>query len=145
MKFYLLMVLFVLQSFSFAEQCYFQTRRTSYDSMTKVKKISCKKAKNAIGDVRYYNGRDNYTPYFEENFGREGNIIVEEEGHILLAKFYYALGQYRFYGSIIYNGANPVQCFTTTSMGYCDRVEYNDFALYLHDFLNSSARKGKRK
>ena len=84
MKKIFLAIVLVLQTFVCAEQCYFQTRRKSYDSMTKVKKISCQKAKNAVGDVRYYNGRDNYTPYFEENFGREGNIIMEENGYTLL-------------------------------------------------------------
>ncbi len=145
MKKLFLAIVLVLQTFVCAEKCYFQTRRISYDSVTKVKKISCQKAKNAVGDVRYYNGRDNYTPYFEENFGREGNIIMEEKGYTLFAKFYYAFGHFRLYGSIIYQGANPAQCFTTTSTGYCDRVEYNEFAMYLNDFLNSSARKAKRK
>ena len=139
-------VLLALCSSALAEQCYFQTRRTSYDSVTKIKKISCKTAKQAVQDIRFYSNQnlDNYARYYEEAFGQEGNIIVEDNEDITIMKFYYALGEFRYYGSITYRGSNVTNCGTTTSTGYCDKFEYTDFANYLRDFLNSSARKKKR-
>jgi hypothetical protein len=139
--------LLLLTVFSFAGNCYFQTRRMSYDSETSTKKISCRTLENAIQDIRFYNSNnlDNYARYYEEHFGQEGNLIAEEDGYITINKFYYALGEYRYYGSIMYYGANVYRCITTTSTGYCDQLEYNDFAMYLRDFLSSSARKRSRR
>ena len=139
--------LLLLAAFPFAEECYFQTRRTSYDSETSTKKVSCKTLEKAIQDVRFYNSDnfDNYARYYEDHFKQEGNLIIEKDGWITINKFYYALGEYRYYGSIMYYGANIYKCQTTTSTGYCDQVEYNDFAMYLRDFLSSSARKKKDK
>ena len=145
MKKLILAFVLLLQTVALAEQCYFQTRRISYDSGTKVRKISCETLKKAQRDVYFYNGNDNYARYFGRQFGKEGNLIAEIDGKILITKFYYALGEFRYYGQIIYNGANVMSCQTTTSTGYCDRFEYSDFAMYLHDFLNSPARKRKRK
>lgn len=138
-------VLLALCSTALAEQCYFQSRRTSYDSGTRVKKISCQALKNAQQDVYFYNGNDNYARYYERQFGQEGNLIVEIDGYVMMTKFYYALGEFRYYGQIVYNGGNVVSCKTTTSAGYCDQVEYTEFGNYLRDFLNSSARKKNRK
>ena len=138
-------VLLALCSTALAEQCYFQTRRTSYDSGTRVKKISCQTLKNVQQDVYFYNGHDNYARYYERQFGQEGNLIVEIDGYVMMTKFYYALGEFRYYGQIVYNGGNVVSCKTTTSAGYCDQVEYTEFGNYLRDFLNSSARKKNRK
>ena len=143
MKKLILAFVLLLQTVALAEQCYFQTRRISYDSVTKVKKISCQTLKNAQQDVYFYNGNDNYARYFGSQFGKEGNLIVEIDGKILITKFYYAWGEFRYYGQIIYSGANVMSCKTTTSTGYCDQVEYNDFAMYLRDFLSSSVRKKK--
>ena len=145
MKKMTIVLVLLLSALSFAEQCYFQTRRKSYDSGTSIKKISCQTLKRAQQDVYFYNGRDNYANYFGRQFGKEGNLIVEAEGYIFMTKFYYALGAFRYYGQIVYNGANVVSCKTTTSSGYCDQVEYTDFGNYFRDFLNSSARKKKRK
>lgn len=141
----ILAMILMLQIFALAEQCYFQTRRVSYDSDTSIKKISCQILKTAIQDVRFYNGNDNYARYYEQKIGKEGNLIVEDDGNILISKFYYALGEYRYYGQIMYRGANAVGCQTTTSTGYCDEVEYTDFGNYLRDFLSSSVRKKNRK
>lgn len=138
-------MLLALSTATWAEQCYFQTRRTSYDSGTQVKKVSCQKLYDAIADVRFVNGRDNYAPYFAKTFGREGNLIMEDNGEITMSKFYYALGQYRFYGGIMYRGGNAVACRTTTSTGVCDRVEYTEFGNYLRDFFYSPARKKNRR
>ena len=131
----------VLQTFALAEQCYFQSRRTSYDSGTVVKNISCQTLKNVFQDIRFYDGKNNYVRYYEDHIGQEGNLIVEDNGDVLLTKFYYAQGEYRYYGQIRYSGANVVSCQTTTSTGYCDQVEYTDFGNYLRDFYSSSARK----
>lgn len=136
--------LLALCSMAFAADCYFQTRRISYDSKTSVRKIGCDAARNAVRDVDFYDGMDNYARYYGRRFGREGNLILEkDDGTILIAKFYYAQGEYRLYGSIEYYGANVVNCFTTTSSGYCDNVEYTDFGLYLNDFLGSPARRNR--
>ena len=143
MKKVFLILIFILQTFAMAEQCYFQSRRTSYDSETVVKKISCQTVKNTFQDIRFYNGNDNYVRYYEDYIGQEGNLIVEDDGDILMTKFYYAQGEYRYYGQIRYRGANVLSCQTTTSTGYCDHVEYTDFGNYLRDFLSSSARKKK--
>ena len=145
MKKLTIVLVLLMSMMSFAEQCYFQTRRKSYDSGTSVKKISCQILKNAQQGVVFYNGRDNYARYFGRQFGKEGNLIVEIDGKILMTKFYYALGEYRYYGQIIYSGANVMSCQTTTSTGYCDSVEYTEFGSYLRDFLSSPARKKKRK
>jgi hypothetical protein len=145
MKKVFLILIFILQTFAMAEQCYFQSRRTSYDSETVVKKISCQTVKNTFQDIRFYNGNDNYVRYYEDHIGQEGNLIVEDDGDILMTKFYYAQGEYRYYGQIRYRGANVLSCQTTTSTGYCDHVEYTDFGNYLRDFLSSSARKKKRR
>jgi hypothetical protein len=146
MKKMVIAVLLALCSTALAEQCYFQTRRTSYDSGTSVKKISCKTAKKAVQDIRFYSNQnmDNYARYYAEAFGQEGNIIVEDNGSTTIMKFYYALGEFRYYGGITYRGANVSNCGTTTSTGYCDNFEYTDFGNYLRDFLSSAARKKKR-
>lgn len=136
-------MILLMVAFSFAEQCFFQSRRTSYDSRTTVRKISCQTVKNSIQDVRFYNGNDNYAHYYEQKIGQEGNLIVEDNGNILMTKFYYALGEYRYYGQISYSGANVISCQTTTSSGYCDKFEYTDFGNYLREFLSSPARKKK--
>lgn len=143
MKQIILAVLLAWCSAALAEQCYFQTRRTSYDSGTSVKKISCQTAKKCVQDIRFYNNNnaDNYVRYYEQNIGKEGNLVVENDGEITIMKFYYALGEYRYYGGITYRGSNVINCGTTTSTGYCDDFEYSDFANYFRDFLNSSARK----
>ena len=143
-KFTIVTLLFVLCTSAFAEQCYFQSRRTSYDAGTKVKKISCQVLKNAFQDVHFYNGNDNYARYYEKKIGQEGNLIVEDNGDILMTKFYYALGEFRYYGQIRYRGANVISCKTTTSSGYCDQFEYTDFGNYLRDFLSSLTRKKKK-
>lgn len=135
----------LMAAFSFAEQCYFQTRRTSYDSGTSVKKISCQTVKNVMQDVYFYSGSDNYTRYFGRQIGKEGNLIVENDGTFIISKFYYALGEYRYYGQIIYRGGNVVSCQTTTSTGYCDQTEYTDFGYYFTEFLGSPARKNANK
>ena len=70
-----IVLVLLMAAFSFAEQCYFQTRRTSYDSGTSVKKISCQTVKNVMQDVHFYNEKDNYTRYFGRQIGKEGNLI----------------------------------------------------------------------
>lgn len=145
MKKMAIVLVLLMAAFSFAEQCYFQTRRTSYDSGTSVKKISCQTAINAMEDVYFYNGSDNYARYFGRYIGKEGNLIREKDGAVLIAKFYYALGEYRLYGSIVYSGGNVANCLTTTSTGYCDQTEYTDFGYYFTEFLSSPARKRNRK
>lgn len=145
MKILLLVMLFALQSFVLANQCYFQSRRTSYDSGTSIKKISCQWLEKSLQNIEFYNGNDNYAPYYGRRFGQEGNLIEDADGLIYMTKFYYALGEYRYYGQIIYYGANVKSCKTTTSSGFCDQVEYNDFAMYLRDFLSSSVRQKKNE
>lgn len=140
-----IVLVLLMAAFSFAKQCYFQTRRTSYDSGTSIKKISCQTAINAMEDVYFYNGKDNYARYFGRQIGKEGNLIIEDDGTTLILKFYYALGEYRFYGLIRYRGGNVVSCQTTTSTGYCDQTEYTDFGYYFTEFLSSPARKRNRK
>lgn len=145
MKKIFLMIL-LLSAFSFAEQCYFQTRRKSYDSGTMVKKISCETMKKIYQDIRFYDNQgNNYVRKYEQQIGKEGNLIVEGNGYTSIMKFYYALGEYRYYGYITYYGGNVVECTTTTSTGVCDQVEYTEFGNYLRDFLSSSARKKNRK
>lgn len=61
-----------------------------------------------------------------------------------MTKFYYALGEFRYYGQIRYRGANVISCQTSTSSGYCDQFEYTDFGNYLRDFLSSLTRKKKK-
>ena len=143
----MIVALLLLATFSFAEECYFQTRRISYDSETSTKKVSCKTTESAIQDIRFYNSNnlDNYARYYEEHFGQEGNLIIENDGYITIHKFYYASGEYRYYGSIVYRGAYVYKCLTTTSTGQCDQLEYNDFGMYLRDFFSSSARKRGRR
>ena len=146
MKKMAIVLVLLMTAFSFARQCYFQTRRTSYDSGTSVKKISCQTAINAMRDVYFYNGKDNYARYFGLQFGEEGNLISEnDDGTFFISKFYYALGEFRFYGNIVYRGGNVEDCLTTTSTGYCDQTEYTDFGYYFTEFLNSPARKRTRK
>lgn len=145
MKNMLLIMLLVLQPLVFANQCYFQSRRTSYDSGTSIKKISCQWLAQALQNIEFYNRGDNYAPYYERKFGKEGNLIEEVDGRIYMTKFYYALGAFRYYGQIIYSGANVESCKTTTSTGYCDQVEYNEFAMYLRDFFSSSVRQKKNE
>ena len=101
--------------------------------------------KKIYQNIRFYNDNDNYVPYYERLIGREGNLIVESNGYTSIMKFYYALGEYRYYGFITYQGANAVDCATTTSTGVCDQVEYTEFGNYLRDFLSSSARRKNRK
>ena len=138
-------MIFLLSAFSFAEQCYFQTRRKSYDSGTTVKKISCETMKKIYQDIRFYDNQgNNYVRMYEQQIGKEGNLIVEGNGNTSIMKFYYALGEYRYYGFITYQGANAVDCATTTSTGVCNRVEYTEFGNYLRDFLGSSARRKNR-
>lgn len=62
-------------------------------------------------------------------------------GVTLIIKFYYALGEYRYYGHIVYNGGNVAECVTTTSTGVCDHVEFTDFGYHFTEFLGSAARK----
>lgn len=102
MKKTIIAMILLLSAFSFAEQCYFQTRRTSYEAGTSVKKISCQVAKKCVQDIRFYNkdNADNYVRYYEQKIGKEGNLIVEENGEITIMKFYYALGEYRYYGGL---------------------------------------------
>ena len=138
-------MLFALQSLVLANQCYFQSRRTSYDSGTSIKKISCQWLEKSLQNIEFYNGNDNYAPYYGRRFGQEGNLIEDADGLIYMTKFYYALGEYRYYGQIIYYGANVKSCKTTTSSSFCDQVEYNDFAMYLRDFLSSSVRQKKNE
>ena len=146
MKKIAIVMILLLSAFSFAEQCYFQTRRTSYDSGTSVKKISCETMKKIYQDIRFYDNQgNNYVRKYEQQIGREGNLIVEGNGYTSIMKFYYALGEYRYYGYITYYGGNVVECTTTTSTGVCDQVEYTEFGNYLRDFLSSSARKKNRK
>ena len=145
MKKIAIVMILLLSAFSFAEQCYFQTRRKSYDSGTTVKKISCETMKKIYQDIRFYDNQgNNYVRMYEQQIGKEGNLIVEGNGYTSIMKFYYALGEYRYYGFITYQGANAVDCATTTSTGVCDRVEYTEFGNYLRDFLSSSARKKSR-
>lgn len=145
MKKMAIVLVLLMAAFSFAEQCYFQTRRTSYDSGTSVKKISCQTVKNVMQDVYFCNEKDNYTRYFGRQIGKEGNLIVENDGTFIISKFYYALGEYRLYGSIVYSGGNVANCLTTISTGYCDQTEYTDFGYYFTEFLSSPARKRNRK
>jgi hypothetical protein len=146
MKKIILAMLLALCTSAFAEQCYFQTRRTSYDSGTRVKKISCETMKKIYQDIRFYDDQgNNYVRMYEQQIGQEGNLIVEGNGYTSIIKFYYALGEYRYYGYITYSGGNVVECTTTTSTGYCDNVEYTEFGNYFRDFLNSSARKKSHK
>lgn len=145
MKKIAIVMILLLSVCSFAEQCYFQTRRKSYDSGTTVKKISCETMKKIYQDIRFYDNQgNNDVRMYEQQIGREGNLIVEGNGHTSIMKFYYALGEYRYYGFITYQGANAVDCATTTSTGVCDRVEYTEFGNYLRDFLSSPARKKSR-
>ena len=146
MKKIIVAMLLALYSSALAEQCYFQTRRTSYDSGTRVKKISCETMKKIYQDIRFYDNQgNNYVRKYEQQIGKEGNLIVEGNGYTSIMKFYYALGEFRHYGFITYYGGNAVKCATTTSSGVCDQVEYTEFGNYLRDFLNSSARKKNRK
>jgi len=55
-------------------------------------------------------------------------------GVTLIMKFYYALGEYRYYGHIVYNGGNVAECVTTTSTGVCDHVEFTDLDIILPNF-----------
>ncbi len=143
MKKILLMTLLALNSLIFAD-CYFQTRRTNYEAKTKVRRISCSTAERIFGDIYFYDGTgNNYARYYGQAIGKEGNLIAEDNGRITMTKFYYALGEFRYYGFITYSGANVVQCKTTTSTGYCDHVEYTEFGNYLRDFLSSPARKSR--
>ena len=96
MKNMLLIMLLVLQPLVFANQCYFQSRRTSYDSGTSIKKISCQWLAQALQNIEFYNRGDNYAPYYERKFGKEGNLIEEVDGRIYMTKFYYALGALLF-------------------------------------------------
>lgn len=139
-------MLLALSSLVFAEQCYFQTRRSSYDSGPKVKKISCEMMKKITQDIQFYkDSKDNYAQKYGRYIGEEGNLILEESGVTLIMKFYYALGEYRYYGHIVYNGGNVAECVTTTSTGVCDHVEFTDFGYHFTEFLSSSARKKNRK
>lgn len=102
--------------------------------------------KKIYQDIRFYDNQgNNYVRKYEQQIGKEGNLIVEGNGYTSIMKFYYALGEYRYYGYITYYGGNVVECTTTTSTGVCDQVEYTEFGNYLRDFLNSSARKKNRK
>lgn len=87
MKKIAIVLVLLMAASSFAEQCYFQTRRTSYDSGTSVKKISCQTVKNVMQDVHFYNGKDNYTRYFGRQIGKEGNLIVEDDGNFITSPF----------------------------------------------------------
>ena len=146
MKKVIVAMLLALYSSALAEQCYFQTRRTSYDSGTRVKKISCQTMKEIYQDIRFYDNQgNNYVRKYEQQIGKEGNLIVEGNGYTSIMKFYYALGEFRYYGFITYYGGNAVKCATTTSSGVCDQVEYTEFGNYLRDFLSSSARRKNRK
>ena len=146
MKKIILAMLLALSTATWAEQCYFQTRRTGYDSGTTIKKISCETMKKIYQDIRFYDNQgNNYVRLYEQQIGKEGNLIVEGNGYTSIMIFYYALGEYRYYGYITYRGGNVVECTTTTSTGVCDNVEYTEFGNYFRDFLNSSARKKSRK
>ena len=75
MKKVIVAMLLALYSSALAEQCYFQTRRTSYDSGTRVKKISCQTLKNVQQDVHFYNGNDNYARYYGQIVYNGGNVV----------------------------------------------------------------------
>ena len=94
MKKIAIVMILLLSVCSFAEQCYFQTRRKSYDSGTTVKKISCETMKKIYQDIRFYDNQgNNDVRMYEQQIGREGNLIVEGNGHTSIMKFYYALGE----------------------------------------------------
>ena len=139
------MLILGMFTFSFADGCFFQTRRASYDTGTSVKSISWQSIQQAYDDIVFYDeNNNNYARYYERQFGREGNLIVENQGNIQMLKFYHAVGEYRLYGIIEYRGAFVKTCETTTSARVCDATEYTEFAMYLRDFLSSSARKNSR-
>lgn len=131
-----------MYSVSFADGCYFQSRRSSYDGATYIQRVSCQAVENAFADIQFYdeNG-NNYARYFERTFGQEGNLIIESDGTTSIAKFYYAMSEYRFYGQISYRGAYVKECFTTTSTRRCEAFEYTEFGMYLRDFFASSERR----
>lgn len=76
----ILIAVLLVTSFVSAE-CYFQSRRSSYRSKTKVQKISCGRALKAVEDIEFYNSynSDNYARTFGREFGQEGNLIVDDE------------------------------------------------------------------
>lgn len=137
-----LCVVLAFCAMAFAEGC--QTRRTSYDSKTRVWQVDCNAVYRAFRDLEFiesYGGF--YARYYGKRFRKEGNLIVETDGgKSTFWKFFYAQGKYWYYGSIEYLGANVVNCFSAPISG-CDHVEYTDFARYLGDFLASSARRNR--
>lgn len=131
-----------MYSVSFADGCYFQSRRSGYDEGTYVQRVYCQTVQDALDNIQFYDEHgNNYARYYERQFGREGNLIIESGGTTTMVKFYYAMNEYRFYGRIVYRGSNVSECITTTSSRRCGATEYTEFGMYLRDFFASSARR----
>lgn len=127
----LLFILLVLTAASFAkERCYFMTRMSSPEKAVTLTEKNCAIVKSALSDMNY----------FGEVIGEEGNLILENEGLLLIEKIYnerFSTGNnaYHVYMAGTFLGANPVKCIVSTSSGPdCGVLEYVQFGIIIRDF-----------
>ena len=124
-----LFILLALAVTEFAtERCYFMTRMSSPEAPVTLTEKNCAIVKSALSDMNY----------FGEAIGEEGNLIIENEGSLLIEKIYserFSTGNdaYHVYMIGTFLGANPVKCVASTSSG-CRALEYVQFGTIIRDF-----------
>jgi hypothetical protein len=124
-----LFILFTLAVATFAkERCYFMTRMSSPEEPVSLTEKNCAIVKSAFSDM----------DYFGNSIGEEGNLIIENEGSLLIEKIYnerFSTGTNAFhiYMAGTFLGANPVKCVAATSSG-CGALEYVQFGIIIRDF-----------
>ncbi len=131
-KLYMIVVL-LFSAAAFADECYFQSRATSYYLRPALKRISCATYLSAM------QGSSNYAALI----GEEGNLIFETDNErFLIGKFFYSLEMqdYVLYGYIEFSGGVPNRCETTKSSGVCSAFDYTTFAIAFKNFLHSPER-----
>lgn len=130
-----LFILLALAVTAFAtERCYFMTRTSSPEAPVTLTEKNCAIVKSALSDMNY----------FGEAIGEEGNLIIENEGSLLIEKIYserFSTGNdaYHVYMIGTFLGANPVKCVASTSSG-CGALEYVQFGIILRDFYLNRGR-----
>lgn len=130
-----LFILLALAVTAFAtERCYFMTRTSSPEAPVTLTEKNCAIVKSALSDMNY----------FGEAIGEEGNLIIENEGSLLIEKIYserFSTGNdaHHVYMIGTFLGANPVKCVASTSSG-CGALEYVQFGIILRDFYLNRGR-----
>lgn len=120
-----------MMAFSFADECFFLSAMKNIETRSQLRKISCSMANKALEDMNYY----------ASAIGREGWVIIDASGTLIMSKFfdsYYTTTRnhsYHYYLSAMMMGGNPVKCMVTTSSGpNCGAFEYVMLGMAVRDY-----------